>query len=289
MNKIGLVMEGGAMRGLFSAGVIDVLMENGIRFDGMIGVSAGAAFGCNYKSNQPGRVIRYNLRYCRDPRYCSIRSLFKTGDLFGADFCYHELPDRLDIFDADTFEKSPMEFYVVCTDVQTGKPVYRKCDTASYNDLEWMRASASMPLASKAVEVDGYKLLDGGIADSIPLRYFETIGYVNNVVILTQPRDYFKTKNKLMPVMKIALKKYPAVIKSAAERHKAYNSTKKYIFDAEKQGRAFIMCPDAKLPIGRIEHNPEKLRNVYNLGRRCAERKLESLKRFLEDKRSVKI
>ena len=124
--KTGLVLEGGAMRGLFSAGVMDVLMEHQIAFDGAIGVSAGAAFGCNYKSRQPGRVIRYNTEYARDPRYCSLRSLFKTGDLFGADFCYHELPNKLDPFDTEAFQQNPMEFYVVCTDVLTGEAVYQK-------------------------------------------------------------------------------------------------------------------------------------------------------------------
>ena len=125
--KTGLVLEGGAMRGLFSAGVMDVLMEHQITFDGAIGVSAGAAFGCNYKSRQPGRVIRYNTMYAKDPRYCSLRSFLRTGDLFRADFCYHELPKKLDVFDAEAFQQNPMEFYVVCTDIQTGKAVYRKC------------------------------------------------------------------------------------------------------------------------------------------------------------------
>lgn len=157
--KYGLVMEGGAMRGLFTAGVIDVLMENAITFDGAVGVSAGAAFGCNYKSNQPRRVIRYNTRFCHDKRFCSVSSLVKTGDMFGADFCYHEIPNKLDIFDYKTFNESPMEFYVVCTDVTTGKPVYRRCRVADDNELEWIRASASMPLASRIVEIGGMKLL----------------------------------------------------------------------------------------------------------------------------------
>ena len=129
--KHGLVMEGGAMRGLFTAGVIDVMMEEGIGFDGAIGVSAGAVFGSNYKSNQPGRGIRYNLRFCQDPRYSSFRSLAKTGDLFGADFCYREIPDHLDPFDREAYESSPMDFYVVATDVHTGKPVYHNCRTYS--------------------------------------------------------------------------------------------------------------------------------------------------------------
>ena len=190
--KTGLVMEGGAMRGLFTAGVIDVMMEEEIEFDGAIGVSAGAAFGCNYKSKQIGRALRYNINYCKDKRYCSMKSLITTGNLYGAEFCYHELPDKLDIFDCETFENNPMEFYLVCTDVLTGKPVYKKCEKADYDCLEWMRASASMPLASKVVEIDGYKMLDGGVSDSVPLKYFESIGYDRNIVILTQPKSYRK-------------------------------------------------------------------------------------------------
>ena len=141
-------MEGGAMRGMFTAGVIDVLMENGIEFDGSIGVSAGACFGCNYKSKQIGRAIRYNMKYCNDKRYCSLWSLIKTGNLYGADFCYKELPEKLDIFDNKTYNENPMEFYVVCTDVQNGETIYKKCETADRNEIEWMRASASMPLVS---------------------------------------------------------------------------------------------------------------------------------------------
>ena len=151
--KTGLVLEGGAMRGIFTAGVCDVLMENGIDFDGCIGVSAGACFGCNFKSKQIGRAIRYNTRYCKDWRYCSVRSLIKTGDMFGAEFCYHTIPEKLDKFDAETFNNSNMEFYVVCTDVYTGKPVYHLCGEVDDKLYEWFRASASMPFVSKSFMV----------------------------------------------------------------------------------------------------------------------------------------
>ena len=279
--KTGLILEGGAMRGMFTAGVIDVMMENGIKFDGAIGVSAGAAFGCNYKSNQPGRVIRYNKKYCRDKRYCSIRSLIKTGDMYGADFCYHEMPEKLDIFDCDTFRQSPMEFYAVCTDIVSGKPVYKRLENADYADMEWLRASASMPLASRIVELDGYCLLDGGISDSIPLKYFESIGYDRNIVVLTQPRGYVKGKNKLMLPLKISLKKYPAVIKALADRHIMYNETIKYIAQKEKSGEILVIRPEKALEIGRTEHNPEKLERVYQTGRLAAEKVLGDIITFL--------
>lgn len=154
--KKGLVLEGGAMRGMFTSGVLDVFMENGIDFDGAIGVSAGATFGCNYKSRQPGRAIRYNKRFSHDWRYCSFRSLFLTGDMYGADFCYNQIPNRLDIYDVETYRKNPMQFYIVASDAVSGKSVYKKLETCDAHDLMWMRASASMPLVSKPVKIDGF-------------------------------------------------------------------------------------------------------------------------------------
>ncbi len=280
--KTGLVLEGGAMRGMFTAGVTDVMMENGIEFDGAIGVSAGAAFGCNYKSRQPGRVIRYNTQFCNDPRFCSVRSLIKTGDMFGADFCYHELPEKHDVFDNEAFNSNPMEFHVVCTDVLTGKAVYQRLDKISYDALEWMRASASMPLASRVVEVGGYKLLDGGISDSIPLEYFQSIGYDKNVVILTQPDGYVKKPSRAMAAMKLMLRKYPELIKALEKRPEVYNKQVAYVRNEEKNGSTFVIAPDEKLPIGHIEHNADNLRKVYNLGREVAEKRLSELKAFME-------
>ncbi|MBO5791726.1 MAG: patatin family protein, partial [Lentisphaeria bacterium] len=210
----GLILEGGAMRGLFTAGILDFLMEEKIEFDAIAGVSAGAAFGCNYKSRQPGRALRYNKRFCRDPRYCSWRSWWKTGDLFGADFCYHELPDKLDLFDGKTFEENKCLFYLVCTDIHTGEPHYRLCSKADAECYEWMRASASMPLVSNVVKVGNGEYLDGALADSIPLRFLENRGFDRNVVILTQPAGYVKKPSRAMPLMKLLLKKYPALVKA---------------------------------------------------------------------------
>lgn len=278
----GLIMEGGAMRGMYTAGIIDVLMENGIVFDGSIGVSAGACFGINYKSNQIGRSIRYNIKYCNDKRYCSVRSLIKTGDMFGADFCYREIPYELDKFDFETFQNSPMTFYAVATDIETGKAVYKKIDKCSEKDLQWIRASASMPLVSRVVEIDGRKFLDGGISDSIPLRAFEKLGYNKNVVILTRPRNYQKKKNSVMPFIKVAFKDYPELVKAMGNRHKMYNKQTKYVYERESEGDVFVFAPDEPLPIGRIEHDPNALEQVYNIGREQANARLLELKRFLE-------
>ncbi len=280
--KTGLIMEGGAMRGLFTAGVMDVFMENGIEFDGAIGVSAGAAFGCNFKSRQIGRVIRYNKRFCKDPRFCSFRSLIKTGDLFGAEFCYHTVPDSLDLFDTEAYLANPMEFYVVCTDVETGEAVYINSDEAGDDSLEYFRASASMPLVSKVVEINGRGLLDGGIADSVPIQFFESIGYDRNVLILTQPKGFIKKPSTAAKVMKLALKKYPKVIETMKNRHNEYNETLAYIEKKEKAGEVLVIRPESVLEIGRIEHNPDTLQKVYDLGRKAGEKQLEAVKKFIE-------
>ncbi len=279
--KRGLVLEGGAMRGMFTAGVLDVLMENGIEFQGVIGVSAGAAFGCNYKSGQIGRAIRYNTDYCRDKRYCSFWSLLKTGDLYGADFCYREIPEKLDIFDTETFRNNPVEFYVTVTDVESGRPLYYRCDKADSRDLELIRASASMPLVSRIVEVDGKKLLDGGVSDSIPLRFFEEKGFDRNLVILTQPSNYVKNKNSAIPLAKIMLRKYPKLIEAMKNRHIIYNETLEYIKSKEKMGEVFVIRPEKELPIKRVEKNPDVLWEVYHTGRSVAAKHLDEIRLFL--------
>ena len=280
--KKGLVLEGGALRGLWTAGVTDVMMEHDIWPDGLIGVSAGAAFGCNYKSRQTGRAIRYNTRFAKDARYSGIRSLLTTGDYFNANFGYHVVPYEYDIFDTTTFEQNPMEFIIVCTDVETGNAVYHTIDHVDYDELEWLRASASMPLASKVVEVQGHKLLDGGVADSIPLQYFESIGYKHNVVILTQPLGYQKEHNRLMPLMRLALHKYPHFLRALDERHQMYNYQLEYVANAERLGRCLVIRPEEKIPIGHISHNPVEMRHVYEQGRQVGKENIERIKAFYQ-------
>lgn len=275
--KKGLVLEGGAMRGLFTAGVIDVLMENGIEFDGTVGVSAGAAFGCNYKSRQIGRVVRYNIAYCRDRRYCSIRSLIKTGDVFGVDFCYNQLPKKLDVFDDAAYNDNPMEFHVVATDINTGNAVYCSCPTSDDNLLTWIRASASMPLVSRTVAFGELELLDGGISDSVPLRYFESLGFDKNLVVLTQPADYVKKPNRALPLVKLKYGKYPRLVAAMANRHNVYNETMEYIKQREAEGTVLAIRPERPLEIGRIEHDPAVIRDVYECGRQAALLKLPDI------------
>ena len=279
--KTGLVLEGGGMRGLFSAGVMDVMMETGIRFDGIIGVSAGAAFGVNYKSGQRGRALRYNVDYCQDKRYCGIRSLLKTGNLFNTEFCYDEIPLKLDVFDFDAFERDPTAFYITCTDVESGKPVYHEYRGRADHGFDWVRASASLPVVSQMVEIDGRKLLDGGIADSIPVAYFERIGYTKNVVILTQPQGYRKEKNQLLPLIRVKYRHYPNLVKALEMRHLMYNAELALIQEQEKQGNLFVIRPHLPLEVKRMEKDPARLRTCYEMGRHAAKTAREQLLAFL--------
>ena len=206
----------------------------------------------------------------------------KTGDLFNAEFGYHVIPKKYDLFDDKAFEQNPMEFYAVCTDVETGLPVYKKLEESTHLTYDWIRASASMPLASKVVELEGMKVLDGGVADSIPLKFFESIGYGRNVVILTQPEGYVKEHNRLMPLMRIALKKYPKMIEALDQRHIMYNRQLDYVRQAEQEGRCIVIRPDDKLPIGHISHDPEEMQRVYELGRDTGLRNIDRLKEFYQ-------
>ena len=279
--KKGLVLEGGGLRALFSAGVTDVMMENNIKFDGLIGVSAGATFGCNYKSGQIGRALRYNITFKDDPRYMSWRSFLKTGDLVGAEFSYHVLPTELDIFDNESFRQNPMEFHIVCTDAETGEPVYKQLDDMTSEGLDWIRASASMPIVSRPVPLEGRKLLDGGIVNSIPLKHFQELGYERNIVVLTQPKGFFKKRTKLMPLFQLTMRKYPAIIKAMGRRHLMYNEQLRYLSEEEQKGNVLLIYPEDTLPIGRTEQNEEKMRKVYQLGRKAAEQQLQRIKKFL--------
>ena len=269
------------MRGMFTAGVIDVMMEHGIEFDGAIGVSAGAAFGCNYKSKQIGRVIRYNTRFCRDKRYGNFGVLLRTGNFYSKEFCYEEVPMHHDVFDFDTYERNPMEFYVVATDVETGKAVYHKLEDRHDHGFEWIRASASMPLVSRIVEIDGSKYLDGALADSIPLLFFQSLGYDHNIVILTRPLGYEKKRDALLPLLKLYYWKYPKLVETMTNRQEQYNGILADIQKKEQAGEILVIRPPENLPIGRTENDPAKLRKVYEIGRKAAEARIAEMQAFL--------
>lgn len=285
-NKYGIVMEGGAMRGLFTLGVTDVLMENNIEFDGGIGVSAGAGFGCNYVSKQPHRAYRYIRRFCKDWRFASFRSLALTGDLYGSQFIYYDIAEELDPFDFDMFRDNPMEFYAVATDLYSGQAVYHKFTDGRGDDMLWMRGSASLPIVSKPVRtMDGRLLLDGGLTDAIPLKYFEKRGYNRNLVILTRPKTYRKppVSKSMSTMIRWNLRHYPNAVRAIERRHNMYNSTLEYIRKKEKSGDIFIIEPPYEVGIGPVSHDRSELKRVYMMGRAEGTKRLEALKKWMAE------
>lgn len=279
--KHGLILEGGGLRSLFSAGILDAWMQNDIHFDGIIGVSGGALFGCNFKSHQVGRALRYNVLLKDDPRYMGIRTLLKTGNIVGSEFAYHTVPTEIDVFDNETFQKDPTPFYVVTTDIETGEPFYHQIESFDYEGLEWMRATGSMPLVSTPVPLDGHLYLDGGMTDSLPLKYFQSIGYEGNVVILTRPRGYRKKKTKLVPLFKLFCHKYPKIAEVMARRADAYNKQLDYLLEQEKKGNTMLIFPDHPLEIGRIEMNEVKMKAVHQYGKELGNKLVPQIKEFL--------
>ena len=251
-------------------------MEHGITFDGVIGVSAGAVHGCSYLSGQHGRSIRYYKKYSRDPRFMSIWSLLKTGNIVGVDFCYHELPEKLDLYDNEAFLRCGVPFYAVCSNVETGEAEYLQVHDM-LKDIDVVRASASMPFVSKVVEVNGKKYLDGGSTDSIPVEAFMQMGYGRNVVVLTRDEAYRK-KKELSFLSRVMYRKYPAFAKVQGKRHEVYNQTVERICDLEKEGSAFVIRPSRPLKIKRTENRPEKIEEIYLIGRSDALAKIEDLK-----------
>lgn len=277
--KTGLVLEGGGVRGIYTAGVLDVFSEEGLRFDGVIGVSAGAIHGCSYLSGQKGRSLRYYKNYVSDPRFMSIQSLIKTGDLVGVDFCYHELPDKLDIYDHDAFLRNPTPFYVTVTNVDTGEAEYLRI-TDMRGQIDLLRASASLPYCSRVVEIDGKKYLDGGCTDAIPLERFRQMGYRRNVVVLTRPADYRKSP-QLRAMTLLFYRRYPKFAAALAQRHIRYNQTLEQLRALEKAGEIFVIRPAQALEVGRLETDPEKVQQVYDHGRADAVKAMEDLKNWL--------
>ena len=278
---VGAVLEGGGFRGMYTAGVLDVWMEHGLTADACVGVSAGATFGCNFKSLQVGRALRYNKRYCGDPRYVGLRNLVLTGDLFSRDFAYGELPWELDVFDSATFAANPMRFTVVATDIVRGVAVYHDLGPGDEGDIEWIRASASIPALSRPVELDGRLLLDGGVADSIPFRWMLDQGFDRTVVVLTQPAGYAKEPNSLMPLLRVMLRRYPALVDLLADRHVRYNKSLADLAELERAGRVFVIRPSASVRMPMIVRDPEVLDRAYRLGREDAERSLDALRSYL--------
>lgn len=280
MIKAGLVVEGGGMRGVYSAGVLDFFIEKDLFFENNYGVSAGACHLCSYLAKQYKRAFRVNVDYLDDKRYCSMHSLLKTGNLFGAEMLYDIIPNELDLFDYNTYNKNESNFYAVITDINTGKPEYVKIGDLK-KDIIYVRASSSLPLLAQNVKINDKEYLDGGISDSIPIKKSIADGNKKNVVILTRDKTYRKGKNSLMPVMKLKYKKYPNFVKSMADRHIVYNETLDFIKDLEKNGDVFVIRPRKPVQIGRTEKNREKLEALYNDGYNDAKDCYEELLKYL--------
>lgn len=265
---------------MYTCGVIDVFMENDICFDEAVGVSAGAAFGCNIKSKQIGRALRYNKRFCQDSRYSGLKSFIKTGDLYNKEFAYGIVPTILDPFDTKTFRENPLKFTVVCTDIHTGNPVYHEILNGDATDIEWIRASASIPIVSKPVKLDGYELLDGGVSDSIPVNWMLERS-TKTVVVLTRDKSYRKEPMKYIKLLKRAFKEYPNLTKALENRYIVYNKTLDQIEQLEREGKVFVIRPSKPIACAMIEKDPNHLQEIYDIGRRDALHYLEDLKKYL--------
>lgn len=281
MKNRGLILEGGAMRGMYIAGVVDILLENEIDFNHTVGVSAGAAFGCNIKSKQIGRAIAYSKEFSKDPRYVGIKSLLTTGDLYNAKFVFETVPTKYYPFDLDTYRLNPMRFTAVVTDIVSGEAIYKDLNSLDESDIKWLRASTSMPLAAKIVEIGDRKYLDGGMSDPIPVKWMLSHGYEKNVIVLTQVENYRKSASNSL-VFKLGLAKYPWISKLMKVRHTKYNQTLEYISQMEQAGNLFVIRPSIDLGIKRVEKDPEKLEAMYQLGKSDALSKLSDLVAYLE-------
>lgn len=279
--KVGLVLEGGAMRGMYTAAILDLFLDYRIKIDGIVAVSAGALFGVNYPSNQRGRTLRYNKKYVKDKRYMGFSSLLKTGNIVNKDFAYYQVPFELDAFDEAAYQKSKTDFYATVTNVQTGLPEYIKITNAT-QQIEVLRASSAMPFVSKIVKIGDQKYLDGGVADSIPLQKCIDLGYDKIIVILTRPINYRKKKaNPLLA--KLFYHRYPKFVEMINNRYKNYNDMVEMIIEKEKNQEIFVFRPSKKIDIKRIERDPDKLQEMYDLGIEDGNRLIEKLKQYLKE------
>lgn len=277
--KVGLVLEGGGMRGLYTAGVLDALLDAGIKVDGLVSVSAGALFGVNFLSGQRGRALRYNKRFIRDKNYISLLSWLKTGNMVNREMAYYKIPMELDIFDQEAFAQSGVPFYVTVTNLETGQAEYPKIDHV-FDQMEYLRASSALPLISQIVEIDGKKYLDGGLTDSIPVDFAKSLGFDKLIVILTQPLDYRK-KASSGRLYRLFYKEYPKFVEVASKRYQHYNDTVEKIIRMEEAGEIYVIRPEQSLVVRRLERDPEKLEAVYTLGFQDSQKQLMELKYYL--------
>ena len=281
-KRVNLILEGGGMRGLYTAGVLDFFHDKKINFLDIVGVSAGACNAVSYISRQRGRNLKINAGYCKDKRYMSFAGLITRGSIFNMDFLFGDIPNELVPFDYEAYTNAPNRLTAVVTDCETGEPVYYPIKDMHCDDV-YVRASSSIPLVSPIVEADGRKLVDGGTADSIPINYSVKQGFDKHVVVLTQHNGYQKKANKYINLIKHRIRQYPKLITAMEKRHIDYNDSLKLVHELEKAGKAFVLCPKEPLNISRFEKNNEKLKNLYNLGYNDAAARYRELIEFISD------
>ena len=280
-GKVALVLEGGSFRGQFTTGVLDVFLEHGVEVAACYGVSAGTLNGLSFKSKQIGRPNRVNLAFCNDSRYMGAKSLAQTGSIVGYDFMLNDVQDRIDPFDNETYLANPMSLFATVTDIVFGTADYLEVKNATL-DIDYVRASTSLPLVTQPVEIDGHFYLDGGVADSVPVEHvLEEVGFDRAIVILTQDRGYRKAPYEFMTAAKAAYAGYPYLLDALATRHDRYNEQREHIWTYEQEGRALVIAPDKPVEVGHVEHDASKLLDLYIQGRQAGERRLREVTEFL--------
>ncbi len=283
MSKIGLIVEGGGMRGIYGCGVLDAFLENSISFPYGIGVSAGAANLASFIAEQEGRNYRFYTSYAFDERYMSFKNYITTGSFFGMDYIYSELTEYVDPINFEKLINSKTEYYVVAVDAQTSKPVYFSKEDVEKHRGDVFKASCSIPAMCQPIEIDGKLYFDGGVSDSIPVRRALEDGCDKVVAVLTRPRGYVKKPEMGKTIYSEILKDYPAIIKAMNVRHYVYNKTLEKLFELEAQGKAFIFCPEKSEKVSIISRNKEELVTLYNEGKVSAELQMEKLKAFMNE------
>ncbi|SER19398.1 Predicted phospholipase, patatin/cPLA2 family [Gracilibacillus ureilyticus] len=288
MNDVGLILEGGGSRGVYTAGVLQYLMEENIYFPYVIGVSSGACNGSSYLSRQLHRNKRVNIDYVDHPDYLSLKNWFTKRQLFGMDFLFDKIMNHLDPFDYETFYQAKEEFVVTATDCMTGEAVYFHKSLYAAEMITLIRASSSLPLIAPAIHFHDRVLLDGGITSPIPIEQSMIDGNRKNVVILTKNRGYIRKAEPFYWMIRRKYRNYPGLIQSIEKRHHIYNDSLQYLYDEEKKGNVFIICPSEKVNVGRIEKNKDKLIHLYQQGYKDMKNTVSQLVEFCSQTNPVK-
>lgn len=281
LYQAGLVLEGGGMRGMYTAGVLEYFLEKDLEFASCYGVSAGAAHLCSYISKQKGRAYHVGVDYLDDKNYCSMESLLKTGNLFGVKMCYYDIPMYLNPYDYETAQRYPGKAYAVVTNIETGKAEYIRLKDM-HKDIVAVQASASLPLVAKNVEINGQYYLDGGIADSIPIQKSILSGNRKNIVVLTKEVGYRRKPSSHLGLVRMRYRKYPQVYTLMRDRHIHYNNTMDYLMSQVHNKQAFVIQPKTDIGVGRIEKDKKKLRMLYDNGYEDAKECYDDMMRYLE-------